>query len=83
VPDFSRCVVTWSEHGLGRAYRRGVSTDDAEAIVHGSAEQEPARHGRWLVWGCVTGRRTKIVVRSMKGDVCLIISVIRTAMPCR
>jgi len=83
VPDFSRCVVAWSEHGLGRAYRRGVSSDDAEAIVHGSAEQKPARHGRWLVWGCVTGRRTKIVVRSMKGDVCLIISVIRTAMPCR
>lgn len=73
----------WSGgHALARTHVRGVPIQEAESIVRESAEQEPSHHGRWIVWGCVGGRRTKIVVKPLRGDVCLVVTVVRTGKPC-
>jgi hypothetical protein len=81
VPDFSNCTVTWTEHALKRSAERGVSPLEAERIIRESVDQEQSRRGRWIIWGCVRGRRTKIVVRPV-ANLCLVISLIRTTEPC-
>jgi hypothetical protein len=83
MPDFRTCTITWGGgHALQRARERGVGPVEAEAIIRISSEQEEGRRGRWVVWGCVGGRRTKIVVQPVSGDRCIIVTIIRTGVPC-
>jgi hypothetical protein len=83
MPDFRTCTLTWGGgHGLQRARERGVDPADVEAIVRVSTDLEPGRQGRWIVWGCVGGRRVKVVVRPVSVDRCIIVTIIRTGAPC-
>ena len=83
MPDFRTCTLVWGGgHGLQRARERGVDPAEAEAIVRASTDPEPGHQGRWIVWGCVGGRRVKIVVRPLPGDRCIIVTIIRTGAPC-
>lgn len=81
VPDFSNCAITWTEHALKRSAERGVSPQEAEVIIRTSVDQEQNRRGRLVVWGCVRGQRTKIVLLPV-ASLCLVITLIRTVEPC-
>jgi hypothetical protein len=81
VPDFSKCTVIWSGHALRRAEERGISSAEAERIIRESVEQTETRFGRWIIWGCVTERRTKVVVKPLR-DRCIVVSIIRTGTSC-
>ena len=81
MPDFGSYIVTWTEHALKRSAERGVSPAEAEAIIRESVDQQQTRRGRWIIWGCVRERRTKILVRPV-ANLCLVVSLIRTAQPC-
>ncbi len=81
MPDFKGCTITWSAHALRRAGERGVTVLEAERVIRESHEQEETRLGRWITWGCVAGRRIKVVIKPA-GHRCFVISIVRTGMPC-
>ena len=83
MPDFRTCTLTWGGgHGLQRARERGVDPADVESIVRGSTDLEPGYRGRWIAWGCIGGRRIKVVVQPVSADRCIIVTIIRTGAPC-
>jgi hypothetical protein len=83
LPDFSKCTVVWGGgHGLSRSIERFVTPEDAERLIHESTEHNQGKKGRWIIWGCVRGRRTKVVVRELKDGLCIVVTVIRTGKPC-
>ena len=81
MPDFTSCSITWTAHALQRAAARGIAPLEAEAIIRESRVQEQTRQGRWIVWGCVSGWRTKIVLRPV-ANLCFVVTLIKTAEPC-
>jgi len=83
TPDFRTCTLTWGGgHGLQRVRERGVDPVDVESIVRGSTDLEPGYRGRWIAWGCIGGRRIKVVVQPVSPDRCIIVTIIRTGAPC-
>lgn len=83
MPDFRRFTVSWGGgHGLSRAIERGVTPHQAERIIATSTDLEASYGDRWVIWGCVNGRRAKVIVKPIKGDTVIVVSVVRTGKPC-
>ena len=83
MPDFRTSTITWGGgHALQRARERGVDPAAAELIIRTSTELEPGHRDRWIVWGCVAGRRIKVIVQPVSADRCIIGTIIRTGVPC-